>query len=1516
MAERRRWDRQQEFHPPRVDGSNGQEAKTDPVLTKQRQYIKILEERNRVKKRLAAASKSQQRKDRLQEREEAFVTAFNVPIASSTSVRGTKSAASLLPTKMAASVKEQVASTRCRSAPAVGNGGSKGTEPHSGRAKWSRPQAGMAVAVEHQDGIPRFRLTTTSEEAQESELKYDSDEEESCYLEESFEEDEGEEEETLSSAVAQPKELVVEEIGVEEDVTAKNEQSDVRVSGLEEKERVASWGGAKALESSELSGTTKELFSMIQHLSGSKQRALMDVLHKFESSEQDESDVKALKSSIGDPAIWKQITATLGSAEPIATETAIDSPLEVAEARKGSAVAPLKHDQLQWEDEEANEAKERLDFEQEEKQRKQRAAKVRRAKMMEQLEEEEKEIERLMELKRQERVAKLRALQHEDVDVDTVTAAAKARGQLTQQSDTKAVDHKEQEDEPMVVEVCRDSAAIVPRLKLPSNSEIEAPASVEIRVKLLSTWGQTRAVGLTQICVYDANGEELTVELDTLRLYDHANGKPLPKTHDMVRGLQRLLNGVAHTNSEHDMWLGRLTDSESLGHEVHPEKPIGGAPLWLTNAHSTSSASTERLPLTSRSNSGLSEWAADEKPTTGSLTRRRRHGDGFNSARSEAASAKNVDVPADTKAAAKEREEKQDKVSAAPTVMSLSSWDSLEKFSKTNRSRLPQTTEDTEVSFAGGSNVPLDAKASTSADCKVFTTSALLTELRSTGSAVNYSSVASTSASVEASYSVLASISSKDNGGTAAIHAVSEIPVLPSGRWLRIEILSTWGDPYYVGLNGVELFDHRGELVSFSNAEKQATAWPESVNVLEENTDDPRVPKNLVDGHNFTCDDFHMWLTPFTSGQQHYVLLEMDTLVALSMVRIWNYNKSRTHTCRGVREARLVLYDSYPSSLTSGAVDKQSGRGVDGNVVFEGEIRQAPGLVGAGSMEASNEVILFTQDSGILQAIETNDEALRVLAREQEREEEDTYTIVETVRSTMEIRRPRTSDTGGQTVERNSKNQERDGDEQRPSRVGSDGRPMTMATRSLAGRKSIDSWVTEEPQQRSPVLTKVSEEALEKDSDDEVDAEQLLHGRRLVLQLLSTWGDRNYIGLTQVEVLVGSRGSRIPLDVSNVDATPRDLASLIDGEGATCDDTHMWLVPLQAAAVPEIRIEFKKAQYLYGLRIWNYNKSPEDTSRGVKQLHVTIDGVAISPKESGFLVRKAPGVAHFDFGQLLRFPSAVEHLRFSTAPYLERVRYPFHAHAYKTPIVKQDYEPPLYPQGFLLKLVCWTTWGDPFYLGLNGLELYDFSGARITEIPTVVTAVPFSVAELDNSNGRQPDARTPENLVSGRDKNTWEAHDAWLAPLASSLGNPQGNIVHLGFDTPVVLSMIKFWNYSKTPDRGVKDVDIYLDDLLVFSGTLRKAPSNDTHGGNSRFSKTHAVREQFGQPILFSTSQAQVDAEKRRVVYCGAEEQDVLAINEGQVMQESLAMYRKPDPGAEGVVVDLELRPMTAVCRQ
>lgn len=39
------------------------------------------------------------------------------------------------------------------------------------------------------------------------------------------------------------------------------------------------------------------------------------------------------------------------------------------------------------------------------------------------------------------------------------------------------------------------------------------------------------------------------------------------------------------------------------------------------------------------------------------------------------------------------------------------------------------------------------------------------------------------------------------------------IPELPEGRLLEIKIFSNWGDKYLVGMNGIELFDSKGNAV-------------------------------------------------------------------------------------------------------------------------------------------------------------------------------------------------------------------------------------------------------------------------------------------------------------------------------------------------------------------------------------------------------------------------------------------------------------------------------------------------------------------------------------------------------------------------------------------------------------------------------------------------------------------------------------------------------------------------------
>ncbi|KAK2174806.1 hypothetical protein NP493_776g01041 [Ridgeia piscesae] len=115
----------------------------------------------------------------------------------------------------------------------------------------------------------------------------------------------------------------------------------------------------------------------------------------------------------------------------------------------------------------------------------------------------------------------------------------------------------------------------------------------------------------------------------------------------------------------------------------------------------------------------------------------------------------------------------------------------------------------------------------------------------------------------------------------------------------------------------------------------------------------------------------------------------------------------------------------------------------------------------------------------------------------------------------------------------------------------------------------------------------------------------------LKLNFTATWGDPHYLGLTGLEV-VGKEGEALPINLNMLNADPRDLHvlpgyetddrtldKLIDGTNVTTSDEHMWLVPLTEGENHWLTVTFAEATEMTGLRLWNYNKSPEDTYRGV-----------------------------------------------------------------------------------------------------------------------------------------------------------------------------------------------------------------------------------------------------------------------------------------------------------------------------
>ncbi|CAH8646826.1 unnamed protein product [Schistosoma rodhaini] len=161
--------------------------------------------------------------------------------------------------------------------------------------------------------------------------------------------------------------------------------------------------------------------------------------------------------------------------------------------------------------------------------------------------------------------------------------------------------------------------------------------------------------------------------------------------------------------------------------------------------------------------------------------------------------------------------------------------------------------------------------------------------------------------------------------------------------------------------------------------------------------------------------------------------------------------------------------------------------------------------------------------------------------------------------------------------------------------------------------------------------------------------DKLPFGYQLLFDIISTWGNLNYVGLTGIEIFL-SNGMNIttlchitsyPLNGNTLSEYNNDnhndsnkITNLIDGINYTCDKKHMWLIPFNLNDKHFIQITLPKwiQSSIALIRIWNYNQSIKHSLYGVKEMIIYLDKQPIFYGE----INKAQGIIE-DYSEIILF---------------------------------------------------------------------------------------------------------------------------------------------------------------------------------------------------------------------------------------------------------------------------------------
>ena len=324
------------------------------------------------------------------------------------------------------------------------------------------------------------------------------------------------------------------------------------------------------------------------------------------------------------------------------------------------------------------------------------------------------------------------------------------------------------------------------------------------------------------------------------------------------------------------------------------------------------------------------------------------------------------------------------------------------------------------------------------------------------------------------------------------------------------------------------------------------------------------------------------------------------------------------------------------------------------------------------------------------------------------------------------------------------------------------------------------------------------------------------------ITFLANYGHANHIGLSGL-VMYDMNGNAIPIEsASQVGASPKDIASvynilddkrrfenIFDQIYNTLDENDMWVTIFTQYELPRIEIAFENEQTLSYIDIYNYN-FPLNLDKCAKLIQIDFSCNS-NTIDRTYQVLLFKGLGIIDMSSNNQQPLLYQRLYFphcitdtlSTCNYLN-MQYTCERALTLFSMNNEGSAITLLPCGNAFRCVLLSNYGHEEIISLHSITFYDINMCDITE---------YAQLHIVNATIRCDDY---DESYMKKDNVYFERFFSFTKNEYSNAGN----VICFVFDRFVSVYAIKIINGDNT--TGVKRMNMYLDEDLVFEGSLLK----------------------------------------------------------------------------------------------